>query len=141
MHKNGCTHFFADICMSTSIVAAQRWTFCNKGREANIQYCKLEQVIAKLAPNKQAAELAKNLNAIIDHLYKLVDSEGIKNIYTNKPAIRVLEKKSFVGKIHQQTQEFHVAVILTVSFFINHVNSHHGDIMFWVKRLFCQCRV
>jgi hypothetical protein len=28
-----------------------------------------------------------------------------------------------------------------VSFFINHVNSHHGDIMFWVKRLFCQCRV
>jgi hypothetical protein len=50
MCKNECTHFFANMCMSTSIVAAQlgfdspikyiecrSWTFCNKGREANIQ--------------------------------------------------------------------------------------------------------
>ncbi len=49
MCNNGHTHFFADICMSTSIVAAQLgfnspikyvechgWTFCNKGGEANI---------------------------------------------------------------------------------------------------------
>jgi hypothetical protein len=82
-----------------------------------------------------------NFNAMIDCLYKLVDSEGIKNIYTDKPAIHFLEKKSFVSKIHQQTQEFQVAVVLTVSFFIDHISSHHGDIMFWVKRLFCQCRV
>jgi hypothetical protein len=101
----------------------------------------LEQVIAKLAPNKKAAELAMNFNAMIDHLYKLVDSKGIKNIYTDKPTICFLEKKSFVGKIHQQTQEFQMAVILMASFFINHVSSHHGDIIFWVKRLFCQCRV
>jgi hypothetical protein len=101
----------------------------------------LEQVIAKFAPNKQAAELAMNFNAMINHLYKLVYSKGIKNIYTNKPAVHIWEKKSFVSKIHQQTQEFQVAVILTVSFFINHVSSHHGDIMFWVKRLFCQSRV
>jgi hypothetical protein len=101
----------------------------------------LEQVIAKLAPNKESAELAMNFNTMIDHLYKLVDSKGIKNIYTDKPTIHFLEKKSFVGKIHQQTQEFQVIVILTASFFINHVSSHHGDIMFWVKRLFCQCRV
>ncbi len=82
-----------------------------------------------------------NFNAMIDHLYKLVDSKGIKNIYTDKPTICFLEKKSFVGKIHQQTQEFQMAVILMASFFINHVSSHHGDIIFWVKRLFCQCRV
>jgi hypothetical protein len=52
-----------------------------------------------------------------------------------------LDKKSFVSKIHQQTQEFQVAVILTVSFFIDHISSHHSDIIFWVKRLFHQCRV
>jgi len=143
-----------DICMSTSIVADQLgfhsaikyiechgWTFCHKGGEASIQYRKLEQVIAKLAPTKQATELAINFNAMIDHLYELVDSEGIKDIYTYKPSIRFLEKKSFVAKIHQQTQEFQVAVILTVSFFMDHVSSHHGDIMFWVKMLFRQCRV
>jgi hypothetical protein len=61
----------------------------------------LEQVIAKLAPTKQAAELAMNFNAMIDCMYKLINSEGIKNIYTDKPAIRFLEKKSFVSKIHQ----------------------------------------
>jgi hypothetical protein len=83
------------------------------------------------------AKLALNFSAMIDHLYKLVESEGIKNIYTDKPAIHFLEKKSFAGKIYQQTQEFQVAVILMVSFFIKHVSSHHGDIMFWVKRLFC----
>jgi hypothetical protein len=49
MCKNGRTHFFADICMSTIIVTIQLrfdsaikyvecrgWTFCNKGGEANI---------------------------------------------------------------------------------------------------------
>ncbi len=51
------------------------------------------------------AKLALNFNAMIDHLYKLVDSEGIKNIYTDKPAIRFLEKKSFAGKIYQQTHQ------------------------------------
>jgi hypothetical protein len=98
----------------------------------------LEQVVAKRAPTKQAAELAMNFNAMTDHLYKLVDSEGIKKISTDKPAVCFLEKKSLVSKIHQQTQEFQVAVILTVSFLINHVSSHHRDIMFWVKRLFHQ---
>ncbi len=34
-----------------------------------------------------------------------------------------------------------MAVVLTVSFFIDHVSSHHRDIMFWVKRLSHQCRI
>jgi hypothetical protein len=93
MCKNGHTHFFADICMSTIIVTVQlgfdsaikyvecrSWTFCNKGGEANIRYHKLEQVIAKLTPTKQVAELAMNFNAMINHLYELVESKGIKNI-------------------------------------------------------------
>jgi hypothetical protein len=61
-------------------VECHGWTFCNKGREANIRYHKLEQVISKLTPTKQVAELAMNFNAMINHLYELVESKGIKNI-------------------------------------------------------------
>jgi hypothetical protein len=80
MCKNGHTHFFANICMSTIVtsqlgfdsaikyVQCHGWTFCNKGRKANIRYHKLEQVIAKLALTKQAVELAMNFNTIIDCL-------------------------------------------------------------------------
>ena len=78
---------------------------------------------------------------MIDCLYETIDSEGIKNVYTGKPAVRFLGKKSFVAKIHQQTQEFQVAVIIIKSCFMKHVSSHFGDVMYWVKTIFRQCRV
>jgi hypothetical protein len=63
------------------------------------------KLLLSLPPTKQVAELAMKFNAMIDCQYELVDSEGIKNIYTNKRAVRFLEQKSFVSKIHQQTRD------------------------------------
>lgn len=155
MRRNGRVHFFADVFMSTTIIAEQLgfdspiqyvecrgWTFSKKGGEANLQYRKLEQVIEQLAPTKRTAELAMNFNAMVDMLYKhIIGSQGIKNVYSGKPSVRFLEKKSFISKLHQQTQEFQVAVIITKTFFIDHVSDHVGDLLFWIKTIFRQCRV
>ena len=49
-----------------------------------------------------------NFNAMVDYLYKRIDSEGSKNVYTSKPAICFLEKKSFVNRIHIEGALFQI---------------------------------
>jgi len=155
-HKRrvGRVHHVADIVMIVTIVAHQLgfkspdeyvqcrgWTFSNKDGIPIIEYRKLEQVIDKMAPNNQAAVLARNFKAMIDHLYDLISSEGIKNVFTGKSAVAFLEKPSFIAKIHKHTQDFQLAIIVTKSFFLDHVSSHHGNTMYWMKKLFCHCRL
>lgn len=97
--------------MSVSIVAKQLgfdsvilylechgWMFWTQGGKATIQYCKLEQVIARLGPTGEMVELVMNFKAMVDKLYTYVEQQGIKNIYTHKPAIRFLKKNSFYCK-------------------------------------------
>lgn len=140
--------------MSVSIVAKQLgfdsvilyveccgWMFWTQGGKATIQYCQLEQVIAHLAPKGEMVELVMNFKAMVDKLYTYVEQQGIKNIYTHKPAVRFLKKNSFIAKLHQQMQEWKVAFVIVKTFFLLHVSSQMNQLDYWVKRIFCPCHI
>jgi len=75
---------------------------------------------------------------MIQELFKL-QKEGVKDIYTGKPAIPYLNETSFVSLLNRHRQEFHMALIVVNTFFLPHAAHHKDDPDFWLKRIFRPC--
>jgi hypothetical protein len=86
--------------------------------KVTLQYQKLQEVLAKLAPSQQTATLTSNFNAMVDELYKILDGQQMQYIYTETSAIHFLEKESFKLKLHSQAQEFQIGLIVVKSFLL-----------------------
>jgi hypothetical protein len=69
----------------------------------------------------------------------MIETDGLKDLFTGKPAVNFLDKDSFIQKLHLHAQEFQMAVIIVQEFFIKHVEHHNGDVEFWVKEIFQSC--
>ncbi len=107
--------------------------------QVTLQYQKLQKVLAKLASSRWTAFLTLNFNAMVDELYKILDDQQMQNIYTETSAIHFLKKESFKSKLHSQAQEFQIGLIVVKSFFMDWVPDHKGDLLFWMKPIFCPC--
>lgn len=153
MRRHGRVHHYSDIFNTVSIVAqatgfksaldyvnCRGWTFSTKDGKMRLQYRKLDQVVDRLAPNSDTARLVKNFNAMIEHLYEILDLPMIKDIYTNLPACPRLEKLSFASKIHSHTQDLQFSFVVVGDFYIAHVPNHFGDIEYWAKVIYRDCR-
>jgi len=151
--RTGRVHHFADVFLVCSIVAetlgfksaseyvkCRGWTFHKKGGKNKLQYRKLENVFDELAPNGEAALLAKNLHAMVKEIYGVFDDDMIKHIYSGLPAIPLLQIVSFISKLHQYAQEFQIGLIVVKKFFMVAVPDHKSDPEYWMKRIFESCR-
>jgi hypothetical protein len=114
-------------------VISVSWTYTKREGVAVLHYRKLEDVIDKFAPDSTAANLAKNFNAMVDMLYKVLSRDDLKSIYTGKSAVLFMVKHSFISKLHNYCQEFQMVLIIVTQFFLDHVSHHHGDAKYWMK--------
>jgi hypothetical protein len=98
-------HHFAELFISTSIVAhelwykspmqyveAQGWTLSNKHK---LHYRQIDKIIYQNAPGR-CAELHKGFMGMVSRLYNMIKKDGLKDPYTGKPAINFLDRNSFV---------------------------------------------
>lgn len=146
------THYYASICMSTTIVAKELgfgtaidyvqcrgWTLHNKGGKPSLKYRNLtESFYRNGAPGGGA--MNSHFSAMVEHLYKIIEQNIVRDVYTNKPALRFLTQDSFKSKLHLHAQEFQLSLIIVKAFFIDHVPSNKGDVFFWMKKIFISCR-
>jgi hypothetical protein len=150
--KEERTHYFADLYMAVQIVAKQLgfrspvdyvrcrgWCFSKKGGNSTLRYRKLDEVFDEYAPDGVAANLAKNFNAMVDVLYEVLSRDEVQDIYTGKSFILFMKKGSFISKLHNLCQEFHISLIIVTRFFLEHVPDHHGDVEHWIKVIFRPC--
>ena len=146
-------HHFANVYISTMIVALELgfdnpidyvkgrgWMLRKKGGKVSVQYRKLEHIIKKFAPNgEDGLVLFQHFHAMVDALYKMIDDDALKHIYSGNAAVRVLDKKSLISKLNLFAQEFQMAVLIVQAFFIEHVPTNQGDLDYWVKRIMKPC--
>lgn len=150
--KEERTHYFADLYMAVQIVARQLgfrsavdyvrcrgWCYSKKGGNPILRYRKLEEVFDQYAPDGVSANLAKNFNAMVDVLYEVLSMDEVKDIYTGKSFVLFMKQGSFISKLHNFCQEFHIALIIVTRFFLDHVPDHHGDAEYWIKVIFRPC--
>ncbi len=142
-------HHFAEVFISTSIVArelwyqsptqyveARGWTLSNK---CKLHYWQINEIIFWKAPGT-CAELHLGFKGMVSSLYDMIEKDGLKDPYTGKPAINFLDRSSFVQKLNGHAQEFQMAVIIVKEFFIKHVNHHKDDVEYWLKEIFQSCQ-
>ncbi len=146
--RRGRRHHFAEVFISTSIVARERqynspmqyveargWTFSNKHK---LHYRQIQENIFQNLTGA-SAELHVGFKGMVNRLYNMIKKNGLRDPFTGKPAINFLDKDSFVQKLHLHAQEFQMAVIIVKEFFIKHVEHHNGDVKYWVKEMFQSC--
>jgi hypothetical protein len=73
-------------------------------------------------------------------VYDIIDKDGLKDPYTGRPAINFLERDSFIEKLHGNAQEFQMAVITVMTFFMKHIIHHNDNVEFWLKEIFQPCQ-
>jgi lambda repressor-like predicted transcriptional regulator len=113
--------------LASAYVKCCGWTFHKKGGKNKLQYRKLENVFDELAPNGEAALLAKNLHTMVKDIYSVFDDKRIKHIYSGLPAIPLLHIGSFISKLHQVAQEFQIGLIVVKRFFMVAIPHHKSD--------------
>jgi hypothetical protein len=138
--RRGRRHHFAEVFISTSIVAreledqapmqyveARGWTYSSK---CKLNYRQINEIIFRKAPGK-SAQLQVSFNGMVQRLYSMIENDGLKDPYTGKPAVNFLDKKSFVQKLNGRAQEFQMVLIIVKEFFLKHVDHHKGDVEYW----------
>jgi lambda repressor-like predicted transcriptional regulator len=125
---------------ASAYVKCRGWTLHKKGDLNKLQYRKLENVFDELAPNGEAALLAKNLHAMVKEIYGVFEDDKIKHIYSDLPAIPLLRIGSFISKLHQYAQEFQIGLIVVKRFFMVVVPHHKSDPEYWMKQIFESCK-
>jgi hypothetical protein len=146
--RRGRRHHFAEVFISTSIVArelwynspkqyveAQGWTLSHRQK---LQYQQIQENIFQQATGP-SGELHIGFKGMVNRLYNMIERDGLKDLFTGKPAVNFLDKDSFIQKLHLHAQEFQMAVIIVQEFFIKHVEHHNGNVEFWVKEIFQSC--
>jgi hypothetical protein len=146
--RRGRRHHFAEVFISTSIVArelrynspiqyveSRGWTFSGNRK---IQYRTIKESIFQKATGT-SAKLHVAFKAMVNALYDMIEKDGLMDPFTGKPAANFLDKNSFIQKLNLHAQEFQMAVIIVKEFFPKHVKHHHGDIEYWVKEIFQSC--
>lgn len=154
--RHGRPHHFADVLLTNAIIATELgfqspiayiesrgWVISKLGQSGryHLEYRKLEEVLAQTSykSSSGSTQLCTNVMAMIEHIYKMLEDDGMKHVYTGKPAVRLLDKSSFVAKVNNHAQDLHVAVILVKHFFLDHVPDNKGNLDHWTKKLFRQC--
>ena len=114
-------------------VKGRGWMLRKKGGKVSVQYRKLEHIIKKFAPNgEDGLVLFQHFHAMVDALYKMIDDDALKHIYSGNAAVRVLDKKSLISKLNLFAQEFQMVELIVQAFFIEHVPTNHGNLDYWV---------
>lgn len=146
--RRGRRHHFAEVFISTSIVArelrynspmqyveARGWTFSKKRK---LHYRQVQENIFRNSTGA-SAELHVGFKGMVNRLYDMIEKDGLKDPFTGMPAVNFLNKLSFIQKLGLHAQEFQMAVIIVKEFFIKHVEHHNGDVEYWMKEIFQSC--
>jgi hypothetical protein len=103
-----------------------------------LQYRKVDEILRAFAPSEDAATMAASFKAMIDELCEL-QNDGITNMYTRLPAIRYLEKSSFIALFNTHCQESQITLIIAETFFMPHAPTNKNDTDFWMRKIFWPC--
>jgi hypothetical protein len=146
--RRGRRHHFVEVFLSTSIVAcelqynsprqyveARGWTFSNK---CKLHYQQIQENIFQNLTGA-SAKLHLGFKGMVNWLYNMIKKDGLRDLFTGKPAVNFLDKDSFIQKLHLHAQEFQMAVIIVKEFFIKHVENHNSNVEYWVKEIFQSC--
>jgi hypothetical protein len=147
--RSGRRHHFAEVFISTSIVAhklqynspqyveAQGWTFSKK---CKLHYWQIQENIFQNSMGAPSAKLHVGFKGMVDRLYNMIEKDGLKDLFTGKPAVDFLDKTASSRSCTSMlSQEFQMAVIIVKEFFIKHVEHHNGNVEYWVKEIFQSC--
>jgi hypothetical protein len=66
----------------------------------------------------------------------MIKKNGLKDPNTGRPAVYFLKRDSFIQKLHGNAQEFQMAVIIVMTFFMKHVVHHNDNVEYWLKEIF-----
>jgi hypothetical protein len=152
--KSKKPHYFADLVFANTVVAnelgfggpveyvkSRGWTYTvKKGGKKTLQYKSLSNAIFQTAPSGHVATHAIHFKAMIKKLYEIIKGDGIKDVYKGMDMVRFLQEDSFCQRLHLYAQEFQFGVLIVEKFFLPHVKSNIGDTLFWMKKVFVQCR-
>lgn len=146
--SQGRVHHVADIILTNRIMAREagyksllaylktRVWLMTKGRDGNLHLS-----YSKCVDHAQlTGKLEINTNGMVDKVYKFLESDGFKQIYSSKAAIEVMLKSSLLAKINNQAQDLHMAVIIVEWFFLPFVPDHKTDAEHWVMIIYRHCR-
>ena len=153
-HKSpGRRHHVSDLFLCCNIVAAELgyasasayvlsrgWKVKVSKDKRTVEYRHISEVVDAWAPNGDAAKNAKNLHAMVDTLYEVLEEEVMQDIFGNCPAVDFLKKVSLLAKIRSHSQDFHFGYIVVNDYLIDHVPEKKGDVEFWMKVVFRTCR-
>jgi hypothetical protein len=119
--RRGRRHHFAEVFISTSIVARELWYNSPKqyveargwtlSHRQKLQYWQIQENILQQA-TRVLGELHNGFKGMVNRLYNMIERDGLKDRFTGKPAINFLDKDSFIQKLHLHAQEFQMAVII-----------------------------
>jgi hypothetical protein len=65
---------------------------------------------------------------MVSRLYKIIEKDGLRDPYSNLPAVNFIKRESFVQKLHLHAQEFQMALIILEECFMKHVEHHKDDV-------------
>jgi len=146
--RKGRRHHFAEVYISTSIVArelqydspmqyveSRGWSL---SKTRKLQYTQIRENIFEKATGA-SHDLQVGFRGMVNRLYEMIEKDGLRDPFTGKPAVNFLDKNSFIQKLYLHIQEFQMATIIVKEFFIQHVPDHKDDIDHWVKLIFQTC--
>jgi hypothetical protein len=77
---------------------------------------------------------------MVSRLYNIIKKDGLRDPYSNLPAVNFIKRESFVQKLHLHAQEFQMALIILEECFMKHVEHHEDDVFYWMKKIFHSCQ-
>jgi len=150
-------HHFADIYATTSIVAKELgfkdaihyircrgWTLkVWKNSDPRLAYRRVQDIF-ETATTKGRATLFLRFNTMVYALYKALDDQVLKSVYSKKPALRFMKESSFISKLHSHAQDLQIAVIIVENFFMPVVpqldlSAEERTLPHQMKEIFCNC--
>jgi hypothetical protein len=148
--RKGRRHHFAEVIISTSIVAhelgyespiqyvkARGWTL---SKQCKLNYRQIDEILIRNAPGR-CADLQRYFHSMVSRLYDIIEKDGLRDPYSNLPAVNFIKRESFIQKLHLHAQEFQMALIILEECFMKHVEHHHeDDVFYWMKKIFHSCR-
>jgi hypothetical protein len=147
--RKGRRHHFAEVIISTSIVArelgyespiqyvkARGWTL---SKQRKLNYRQIDEILFRNAPGR-CADLQRYFHGMVSRLYDIIKKDGLRDPYSNLPAVNFIKRESFVQKLHLHAQEFQMALIILEECFMKHVEHHEDDVFYWMKKIFHSCR-
>jgi len=146
-------HHFGDVMRTNSILAhalgfensieyvkTRGWTckYNAKDGKFDLQYRRVFDTL-ECTSSRQTLH-TENLNAMLLNLYKYLKLEETKNPIGGTQPLQYMKFESFLARLNSHAQDLQIAAVTVLKYFLPFAPHHPGDVEYWLKRVFDQCR-